>query len=522
MKKRFNDTGLCVPEKHYMVDISPKIDQILEIVERGDYFTINRPRQFGKTTIIAFLNKIFIKKSDYFSIKISFESFGDASFQSESTFCPEFVRMLARRLKLSYQDKYDYLWEKADKITNINKLSDFICDFVQTQQQKVVLLIDEVDKSSNNQLFLTFLGMLRDKYLLREEGESTFHSVILTSVHDIKTIKLKIRPDKERKLNSPWNIAIDFDIDLTFSAPEIQTMLRQYTTETGNEMNIPAIAEKIYYYTAGYPYLVSKMCKIIDEKFLPQRNNKSWTLHDVEKAFQTITAENYTTSLFDDLTKNLENYPKLYDLVFDVVYNGSRYSNTITNPVINQAILFGIFDRNSKFCRVTNRIFEQKIYSHILAGNLIDKKGKSQSFEGNFVQNNELQLLIILKKFQQFMRENYAQRDQEFLEREGRLLFLSFLKPIINGKGFEFKEPVVGDERRMDLVITFAEKRYVLELKIWRGEAYHQKGLQQLSDYLDMYDLKKGYLLIYDFRKEKQYKEQTIQFQDKEIEAVWV
>lgn len=30
---------------------------------------------------------------------------------------------------------------------------------------------DSVDKSSNNQTFLSFLGMLRNKYLLRNEDE---------------------------------------------------------------------------------------------------------------------------------------------------------------------------------------------------------------------------------------------------------------------------------------------------------------------------------------------------------------
>ncbi|MCP4700175.1 MAG: hypothetical protein GY862_25480 [Gammaproteobacteria bacterium] len=59
-------------------------------------------------------------------------------------------------------------------------------------------------------------------------------------------------------------------------------------------------------------------------------------------------------------------------------------------------------------------------------------------------------------------------------------------------------------------------------LKRWYGEKYHQQGLQQLSDYLDIYSLKKGYLLIYDFNKGKSHKEKQIQFQDKEIFAVWV
>ena len=43
----------------------------------------------------------------------------------------------------------------------------------------------------------------------------TFHSVILAGVYDIKNLKLKLRPDAEKKYNSPWNIAADFNVDMT-------------------------------------------------------------------------------------------------------------------------------------------------------------------------------------------------------------------------------------------------------------------------------------------------------------------
>ena len=75
---------------------------------------------------------------------------------------------------------------------------------------EVLLFIDEVDKSSDNQMFLNFLGILRELYLERAMGTITFKSVILASVYDIKNLKLKLRPKEERKYNSPWNIAADF------------------------------------------------------------------------------------------------------------------------------------------------------------------------------------------------------------------------------------------------------------------------------------------------------------------------
>lgn len=50
--KYFNITGLCIPKKHYMADISKKVAQVLTMIEKEQYFTINKARQYGKTTFL--------------------------------------------------------------------------------------------------------------------------------------------------------------------------------------------------------------------------------------------------------------------------------------------------------------------------------------------------------------------------------------------------------------------------------------------------------------------------------------
>ena len=52
MKKIFNTSADCKPALHYMVNIDNKLAEIKEMVDRGDYFTINRARQYGKTTTL--------------------------------------------------------------------------------------------------------------------------------------------------------------------------------------------------------------------------------------------------------------------------------------------------------------------------------------------------------------------------------------------------------------------------------------------------------------------------------------
>lgn len=49
----------------------------------------------------------------------------------------------------------------------------------------VVMMIDEVDSASNNQVFLDFLPLLRGYYLERRT-KPAFQSVILAGVYDIK------------------------------------------------------------------------------------------------------------------------------------------------------------------------------------------------------------------------------------------------------------------------------------------------------------------------------------------------
>ncbi len=526
MQKEFNDTGLCIPDRHYMADTSHKLEKIIRLIEKGKYFTINRPRQFGKTTTLSLLARKLNQGKDYLALKISFEEIDMDTYQNQESFIRIFLDMFIREFDyLKLPDLSGFIEQQVDKVKNMPDLSRFITKLIRNMPGKpLVLMIDEVDKSSDNQLFLNFLGMLRNKYLQRNEGkDESFQSVILTGVHDVKTLKAKIRPDDERKYNSPWNIAADFNIDMSFSPGEIGTMLQDYCDDRGIQASVPAIAEKLYYYTSGYPYLVSKLCKFIDEQIIPGREEKNWWVSDVDEAFQMIVKESYTTTLFDSLTKNLENNPELYDTVSQVIMNGRILKFTITDPVISFGHLYGILAESNGQCIIHNRIFEQRIYAHMMSKLMRTQYEDINGLAGpEFFQDDILNVKLVLEIFQEFMKEHYSRKDQKFLEREGRLLFLSFLRPIINGRGFEFKEPNVADERRMDVVITCKNRRYVIELKRWKGAKAHQEGLKQLSGYLDVYSLKQGYLLIYDFNKNKEYKQEDIVFHDKQIFAVWV
>lgn len=500
MEKKFNVTGTCIPSRHYMVDTSNKIDKIIKLVRNEEYFIINRPRQYGKTTTLFLLEKTLNKNEEYFVISISFEGIGDLIFEDEARFSKGLLNILKRTVELEDLEVSAFIDKEKETVENLDDLSSFITRLVKRINKKVVLMIDEVDKSSNNQLFLSFLGMLRNKYLLRNVGKDyTFYSVILAGVHDVKTLKIKIRPEDEHKYNSPWNIASEFDVDMSFSQKEIETMLDDYVENKGVKLDKEYFSERLYYYTSGYPFLVSKLCKIIDEKIM-QEDRLVWYKDYMDLAVKEILMESNTN--FDSLIKNIENNDELKKLVKRIILDNDEVTYVPDNPVINMGIIYGIFKNENGKIKINNRIYEQRIYNYM--SSLVETSvniGYYNQKSGYIKQDGELDVRRILIKFSEFMKHEYSDKREAFLEADGRLLFLAFINPIINGTGFAFKEVQGGEEKRFDVVITYNKKMYILELKRWSGEEYHKNGLTQLGEYLEQYGLDEGYLLIFDFRK---------------------
>ena len=96
------------------------------------------------------------------------------------------------------------------------------------------------------------------------------------------------------------------------------------------------------------------------------------------------------------------------------------------------------------------------------------------------------------------------------------------MKPIINGAGYDFKEPQISEEKRLDVVITYYEHKHIAELKLWRGEKLHEKGLIQLANYLESQQVSEGYLLIFDHAKVKNWASEWTTVQNKAVFMVWV
>ncbi len=501
--KRFNIAGTCRPNEHYMVDITDRLEIIRGMVDEGNYFCINRGRQYGKTTTLAALKNL-LEKLGYSVFSISFEGVAENSFLNLNTVLFKLVQKIndcilwdeVKNISETSKELFDELEKSSD--ASIDDVVFFRTISKVCKTEKAVLLIDEVDQAGNYASFIQFLGILREMYLKRDT-RPTFQSVILAGVYDIKNLKLKMRPENQHQYNSPWNIAVPFNVDMSLSADGIKGMLDEYESDHHKGMNTEEVASWIREYTSGYPFLVSRLCQLMEEL-------DDWTQEGFRNAVKALLNERNT--LFDDMIKKIEQFPDLKSLLKEHLFSGESRKYNPLNKAFQLAEMFNFINVYNGTFSVSCRIFETCIYEYFMAEENDSEIYSAGSVEKpQFIKGDGLDMPLLLQKFSEHFNEIFRTEDgamdTKFVEKQGRKQFQLYLRPIINGVGHYYVEAETRDESRTDLIINYNNHEYVIELKIWRGDSYNTKGENQLFEYLKLKNQKTGYLVSFCFNKTK-------------------
>lgn len=521
--RKFNTTGPCVPSKHYMVDPSEMVAEIKSMVDDRNYLTINRARQYGKTTTLVALDLALSEQYDVLSL--DFQDMTGSDYESESDFAKGLSQALCDTkdnmgipVPDEYYDRFQNLADKSGKVklSDVFRLFDRWC---RESQKPLVLIIDEVDTAADNKVFLDFLGKLRSNYIKREKNPAyrTFHSVILAGVTDVKHLKGKIRPEEDSVQNSPFNVAVDFTADMSLSEEGIRGMLDEYEADHLTGMDTAAVARTIREYTNGYPFLVSRICQLVDESVSDRLSPAgAWTRRGIGEAVKLILEERNT--LFASLTKNLNNYPDLKASIRGILMEGTPLPWNPDQDDIARMQMHGLIRNHKNTVRIDNRIFETRLYNLFLSDE--ELKGSVFAREGGlarnmFVKDGGLDVRLVLERFIVTYTQVKGPLKERFRERDGREDFLLYLKAIINGTGNYYIEAQTRDERRTDIIVDYLGQQYVIELKIWRGERYNAEGERQISAYLDYWNLQTGYMLSFNFNKGKEQGVRRVQVGDK-------
>ena len=139
MAKEFNTAVTCDPNKHYMVDTTNKMKVFERLINNGNYFTITRARQFGKSTSLKWIYNHLNDR--YLVVMLSFEDTEESDWESSASFYNFFCRYMSKAFKSGkiQNENNVKFWSDAQTVEKpgIKDLSDKITDFCKSESKKL-------------------------------------------------------------------------------------------------------------------------------------------------------------------------------------------------------------------------------------------------------------------------------------------------------------------------------------------------------------------------------------------------
>jgi len=490
MKRFFNVTGLCNPERHYMVDPLRGLNNtILELIQNEYYFTIHAPRQTGKTTLLRALMDQINAGGNRICLYFSVETAGYRSITVDDA-NKNINRAIVESAKSFLPEEY---WPKHFDKAGEMSFKDFVTQWTRDLPKALVLLIDEID-SLYDDVLISVLRQLRDGFQFRPGAFPS--SVALVGLRDVREYKEKVRDnDKSIGSGSPFNVKAKSLTISNFSRLQIAGLLQQYTDEGGQVFD-DEIIDLIYLLTGGQPWLVNALANEITVEILLRDTSKPVTIEIVNQAKENLIMrrDTHLDSLIDKLLD-----ARIRPIV-DAVISGADVMYDNFNDNLQYAVDLGIIQKSGSGIMISNDIYKEiipRVLNLSFMANIIPKVSPQWFIK----PDGHLDMDALLREFQDFYREHSESWLDGFSYHESgkQLLLMAFLQRIVNGGGSIAREMAVG-RGRTDLVIEFNGDIFVLELKIKRPNLNMERAYKQLFHYLDQLNQPHGYLILFELK----------------------
>ncbi len=504
MRLLFNTTGPCYPDEHYMLPPERRLGEVLELIDDRKYFTLHAGRQTGKSTCIQWLEKHLNARGKVRAIGFDIETARETPSVKKTM--RTILTSLDQRLRSAHPDLTCPSPHEIEAfLTSANTaLLAYLRYLAAHSPLPLVVFFDEADGLVGRAM-VSFLTQLRQGYI--ERNKTPFPaSIVLVGMRQVRDY---IVSDKERRAiswlgtTSPFNVNAEAMTLVPFTEAEVEELLLQHTTTTGQTFEPEAI-RYIYELGQGHPWLTNALADQIMRKDVKDRSVSITAAH-VEAAKETIILER--RSHIDSLIARLREERVMR--VLDPMLVGNRAPNDVLDDDFAYVLGLGLIRKIGGHYQVANAIYREVI------PRALNHAQQMQIWKepARYVQKDGLlDMGKLMVDWQDFWREDGHLAAEGFGYRESgpHLMLMAFLQRIVNGGGRIRREYGLG-RGSLDVLIEWKDARYPIELKIRRDTSTESKALEQLSEYMDNLGLTRGWLVIFDMRKESSWEDKLYQ-----------
>jgi hypothetical protein len=498
MRPSFNTAGPCVPGEHYMLPPSLRLGRVRELVDEGKYFTLQSGRQTGKTTSAQWLVDHYNAGERYRAIWVDIQA-----AREEPDLAAAF-RTVIGAFDVAVQQSLGDVGVPAELARSLDDprtvVLRYLRDLAARSPRPLVVLIDEAD-SLVGPAMVSFLTQLRNGYIARSKIPFP-HSLALIGARSVRDY---VFTQKERRAvawlgtASPFNIAAEAASLGPFTRDETFELLTQHTTTTGQRFE-PEASALVHDLSQGHPWLVNALADRVVEHDLRDRSVAVTPAH-VEAAKEAIILERRTH--IDSLMARLRE-PRVRKIL-DPMLAGDRTPGDVLDDDFAYVLGLGLVRARQGHFEIANPIYREVVpraLTYIQQMQIANEPRDYVRADGS------LDVQKLMADWQLFWRENghLAAEGSGYRESGPHLMLMAFLQRIVNGGGRIEREYGLG-RGALDLMVAWRGERHAIEVKLRRDTETQKRALAQVARYLDSLGLAEGWLVLFDLRARRSWKQ---------------
>ncbi len=498
MARRFNVSGECNPERHYMLPPLRRLPMVRKLIEDQAYFVLHAPRQSGKTTAVRTLASELTAEGRYTSVVLSQET-GAADLGSVGAAELAILDDWRPRINLLPTELHVPAWPDAPEG---RRLGAALNAWASTSSRPLVLFLDEID-ALQGPVLVSILRQLRSGFGSRPQAFP--QSIGLVGMRDVRDYLMQAGGSGRTGSASPFNIKDESLTLRNFTRDEVAELYAQHTADTGQTFE-PAAVDRAFELSGGHPWLVNALARQMVEVLVPNRS-RSLTLADADDAAKLLI-ERRDTHL-DSLSERLLE-PRVR-VVIEPILQGDP-PIIASRDDVEYAVDLGLIRRTRPGgVEIANPIYGEIIPRELASRPLLAAATVAPTW---LRADGRLDPPKLLEAFVAFWRQHgeVLMKAQPYHEAAPHLVAMAFLQRVENGGGPSTTLGMSGlvpqyaiGTGRMDLCLRYGPDTLGIELKVWsRGKDPLVAGLKQIDGYLaGLPTDAKGWLVIFDRRPDQ-------------------
>ncbi len=496
--RRFFSYGQINTRQHYYAPRKELIDKAYTQLmgeypeEGGHYITVWAPRQTGKSWTMQQILFRLRKDERYDVLK-----FGLEHLKRQND-----VDRIARSIAL------EILTSLKKPPLEISILEDIQRIFTRDVLSKpLVLILDEFD-ALTEEAISGLAGVFRNIYLKRQDDPNPsaqkdylLHGVALIGVRSVLGI--------ENVRGSPFNVQRSLHVP-NLTAAEVDGMFKWYERESGQKVEQEVI-NRLYYETNGQPGLTCWFGELLTEGFEDYQppKDRPISMKDFNHVFLWAAKGLPNNTILNIISKAKQEPYK--EAVLELFKTERKPEFRYDEPLLNFLYMNGVIEiehvQDELYGKFASPFVQKRLFNYF-STDLFHYMGKVRDISDDVtdvISGDRLHIRNLMKRFETYLKQNRdwllkdapKRKDLRVYEAVYHFCFHRYLSDFLGTKHARVYPEFPTGNGKIDLIITYYDTRYGLELKSYTDESEYYEALDQAAKYGKTLELPEIWLISF-------------------------